>query len=179
MPAKNIRERFVTYDAVFDQRTDTIPFQTRDVFTLSPATHYASWYDLYNDEEYHLCDLSCMADSTTFDIICRRCLYPPDTLRKSPNTWTSIMLVTYAKLHNLNVSGDSVIQQFICTPYTIDLNLNILEIISADYPFLMLPKPDNCKTPWSPWLSLSLDERIHLSNKHNIDYNDYIRQKIY
>jgi hypothetical protein len=191
LPYKKIREESVTYDAVFDQRTDSIitDYYVCEKFVLEPMILYSQWPVSSTDEMTRhdgtgittvhpfplktIKDFGFMCDSKTFDILTYRFAF-----FEHQDVPVEHLLYNYCKKNKISIEKKHPFRSCIVRP-TLCSNPNITHPIGSiinketfigDRMVTLSPFWDD----FAKWHNLSPTEKIELCQQYNIDFEDYM-----
>lgn len=191
LPYKKIREESVTYDAVFDQRTDAIitDYYVCEKFVLEPMILYSQWPVSSTDEMTRhdgtglitthpfplktIKDFGFMCDSKTFDILTYRFAF-----FEEQDVPVEHLLYNYCKKNKIEIKKKHPFRSCIVRP-TLCSNPNV------NHPVGSLINSDTFRSDrtatlapfWNDlaeWHNLSPTEKIELCQQYNIDFEDYM-----
>lgn len=186
---KKIREESVTYDAVFDQRTDTIitEYYACEKFILEPMTLYSQWPISSTDEVTNsgalttthpfplktIKDFGFMCDSKTFDILTYRFAFFEDLTVPVEH-----LLYNYCIKNKISIKKKHPFCSWIVRP-TLCRNLNVnhpvgsiinMRTSNGDWSATLSPYCGD----YAEWEVLSSIEKIELCQRYSIDFEDYM-----
>ena len=189
LPYKKIREESVTYDAVFDQRTDTIitEYYACEKFILEPMTLYSQWPISSTDEvtvsggltTTHpfplktIKDFGFMCDSKTFDILTYRFAF-----FEEQDVPVEHLLYNYCKKNKIEIKKKHPFRSCIVRP-TLCSNPNVnhpigsiinMRTSNGDYGATLSPY----RCDYAEWEDLLSTDKIELCQQYNIDFEDYM-----
>jgi hypothetical protein len=189
LPYKKIREESLTYDAVFDQRTDTVitEYYACEKFVLEPMTLYSQWPISSTDEvtdshgltTYHpfplktIKDFGFMSDSKTFDILTYRFAFFEDL-----NVPVEHLLYNYCVKNKISIKKKHPLNSCVVRP-TLCGNPNVKHPIGSilnrstfngDTTEILNPYWND----FAEWHKLSSVEKMDLCFRYDIDFEDYM-----
>jgi hypothetical protein len=186
---KKIREESVTYDAVFDQRTDTIitEYYACEKFILEPMNLYSQWAISSTDEvtviggltTIHpfplktIKDFGFMCDSKTFDILTYRFAFFEDSTVPVENLLYNYCIKNKISITHKHPFCSSIVRPTLCR--NLNVNHPIGSIINVrtsngDYGASLSPY----RGDYDEWEYLSSTDKIELCQQYNIDFEDYM-----
>ena len=189
LPYKKIREESVTYDAIFDQRTDSVitEYYACEKFVLEPMTLYSQWPISSTDEvtdhtgltTYHpfplktIKDFGFMCDSKTFDILTYRFAFFQDL-----NVPVENLLYNYCVKNRISIKkkhpfNSCIVRPTRCRnpkvthPFGSILNRATFD---GDTSEILTPYWDD----FAEWHNLPSEEKMKLCFRYDIDFEDYM-----
>ena len=169
IPFKKKREQQIKYDAVFDQRTDSIIWQQYSVFELDPMTMYTPMppFDNAADRialghgDIGITDYGHMSDSVTYDLLANR-VFVLDQEMHSPER----RLMNYCNDHNIDMPGLSVINF-----------LPVRPDICRDFKNSILAVDDSLRNrlnlSHNIWKDIPLAEKLQILQDHGLQVDHF------
>ena len=190
LPYKKMREQSITYDAVFDQRTDSIitDYYICKKFVLEPMILYSQWPVSTTDEiDYSgtgittthpfplktIKDYGFMCDSKTFDILTYRFAFFEDL-----NVPVEHLLYNYCIKNKIEIKKKHPLKSCIVRPTFCsnpDINHPVGSLINSDT--FRSERLEYLSAYWKcfvKWHNLSAVKKIELCHQYNIDLEDYM-----
>lgn len=169
VPFLEEREQYVKYDAVFDQRTDTVIWIQNDPFEVKPMTMYTPGPEFNNSGpdtkrigSWGITDYGCMCDSETYKLLATRFNDPHENRGYESPEWH---LAVFCKERNIAMPGGSVMNMIAVRPDICrDLAHPITQIDTLISRF-------NRSHPI--WEALTLEDKIQICKDYNIDITEY------
>jgi len=189
LPYKKIREESVTYDAVFDQRTDSVitEYYACEKFVLEPMTLYSQWPISSTDEASDcgglttthpfplktIKDYGFMCDSRTFDILTYRFAFFEDL-----NVPVEHLLYNYCIKNRISIKNKHPLNSCIVRP-TLCRNSNVTHPIGSiiNNSTFTGDRMATLSPFWNDfveWHTLPSAEKIKLCFQYSIDFEDYM-----
>jgi hypothetical protein len=173
VPYLEEREQYVKYDAVFDQRTDTVIWIQNDPFDVQPMTMYTPGPVFKNSGPgtkktgtWGITDYGCMCDSETYKLLSTRFDDPHDHLVYESPEWH---LAVFCTDKGIAMPGGSIMNMIAVRPDICrDLEHPITEIDTLISRFNM-SHPN--------WENIPLEEKIQICKDYNIDIHEYKDEK--
>lgn len=173
IPYLEEREQHVKYDAVFDQRTDTVIWIQQDPFEVQPMTMYTPMPEFNHSGDktktegtWGVTDYGCMCDSETYKLLATRFNDPHDNRGYESPEWH---LAVFCHDRNISMPGGSVMNMIAVRPDICkDLEHPITEIDTLISRF-------NRSHP--NWVAFTLEEKIQICKDYNININEYKDEK--
>ena len=183
LPYKTMREKTVTYDVVFDQRTDEMIYGVNyEHFDIEPNTLYSNFapvipYGNFNpktitqdiplESKPHVKDYGFMCDSATYDLLTHRFAMPI-----KPNFQNSPELMFAEYLHENDITP---VQRHVSM--TCLVRPDICEFASQEKIGLIPKEPsvvkDIVNSSFNTWNTLTRDKRKNLCLLYDIEPGDY------
>jgi hypothetical protein len=173
VPYLEEREQFVKYDAVFDQRTDTVIWIQRETFEVAPMTMYTPGPLFENSGDkakksgsWGITDYGYMSDSETYKLLSTRLNDTHENRGYQSPEWH---LAVFCQDRNIAMPGGSVMNMIAVRPDICrDLEHPIKHIDDLISRF-------NRSHPL--WQSLPLEEKIQICKDYNINIDEYTDKK--
>jgi hypothetical protein len=192
LPYKKIREQSVTYDAVFDQRTDSLitQYHVCATFPLESMTLYSPWPISTTDETTsddagaHITtshpfplktikDFGFMCDSKTFDIMTYRFTFFEDL-----NVPVENLLYNYCIKNKISIKKKhpliyTILRPTVCNNSDVVHPIGLLinaKLFDGNHVPTLAPYWNS----FGDWHKLSSTEKIALCDQYGIDLEDYM-----
>ena len=163
------------YDAVFDQRTDTLNWLQWEPYEIEPMTMYTPDPPFRNSQERidlgygstGVTDYGFMSDSHTYDLLSQRFIIMATTGKESPEH----CLEDYCKEKNIDMPGGSILNQQVCRP---DIFIDYKDPIIMVTPDIIERLNRGINLIWK---TLTREQKVALCESNGISVNDYVGKR--